>query len=383
MQPTPHPEQSQVQEPPDDRMQQEANDEYDIEGQVHDGSGYGDEQPKGKALKANAQVARELGWLTVSVPEEARGQMKFEEVADAIEVLLLELQDPERPDGQVEDAPTKVQQVDSSMTDGPWWFGFNSKTEVRLILAENGKQLTVETAEGAEITCSISLLQSTKDTTAYHMFEAVGFWGELYVGKSNLVTTVESAVLLLTKQLGVMVSSCKWPRSQKGQAPNKTKITFKAVPVPGAAITLPTTMVTFDGLNRAVPLRYRVQESFFPGLCTKCHLKKPQLGGDVAGDGGGGSTDDGGCICHKVKQAAEYNKSARKASIESTRAQTRAPNAAEQRSSSSKRLRTSRSVGPRCYGQRSKASATTSLTRESATTTERRNAPTESTRQVM
>lgn len=142
----------------------------------------------------------------------------------------------------------------------------------------------------------MSIAQSTKDFQAHNLAAAAGIWGEIYIGRTGLIRDREAAAHIIREQLNLDVMACKWPSTRPGQAPNRSKINFKAMQIDGQDMKYPTVLRVAVG-NSAIqhPIRYRLQEDKFPTRCKHCHQEVEQ-----------------GCICEKVKEMASFNKNKRK-----------------------------------------------------------------------
>ncbi|KAL1526598.1 hypothetical protein AB1Y20_015303 [Prymnesium parvum] len=129
-----------------------------------------------------AGKVKKMGWLTVSCPANTQGQLTFADVEDAISILLMDLTDESREGGAIEGVPTNPSLVDDSIKSGPWFFGFeNHWVAMQIASAADGK-LIVDTADSS-LVCNLTTLKTSKDEGAHRLFEASGFWMELYVPK--------------------------------------------------------------------------------------------------------------------------------------------------------------------------------------------------------
>ncbi|KAL1525434.1 hypothetical protein AB1Y20_020292 [Prymnesium parvum] len=125
---------------------------------------------------------RKLGWLTVSCPANTQGKLVFADVEDAVSILLLDLTDESRDGGAMAGIPTSPKLVDDSIPSGPWFFAFeNHWIAMQIASAAQGK-LIVDTGDGS-LVCNLTTLKTSKDEGAHRLFEASGFWMELYVPK--------------------------------------------------------------------------------------------------------------------------------------------------------------------------------------------------------
>ncbi|KAL1495531.1 hypothetical protein AB1Y20_016895 [Prymnesium parvum] len=123
-----------------------------------------------------------LGWLTVSCPANKQGQLTFADVEDAISILLMDLTDESREGGAIEGVPTSPRLVDDSIPSGPWFMGFDNQWIAMQVAAAADGKLIVDTADSS-LVCNLTTLKTSKDEGAHRLFEASGFWMELYVPK--------------------------------------------------------------------------------------------------------------------------------------------------------------------------------------------------------
>jgi len=183
---------------------------------------------------------------------------------------------------------------------------FSTITEARLVLGELGKVLTVESKDGTEIHCTLSLRQSIKDTGAYALFEAEGAWGELYTGKEELIRTKEQGAAILKAQLNMMITRSKWPKANRGDPQNRTKLIFTAVRKPGEEPLYPT-CITVEAGPYTKPMRYRMDPDKFQGRCKGCHQ------------------EDAGCVCRAMKDRLDTAKAFRGLAYEKRQEQPQQP----------------------------------------------------------
>ncbi|KAL1523869.1 hypothetical protein AB1Y20_018788 [Prymnesium parvum] len=109
-------------------------------------------------------------------------QLTFADVEDAISILLMDLTDESREGGAIEGVPTNPSLVDDSIQSGPWFFGFENQWVAMQIAAAADGKLIVDTADSS-LVCNLTTLKTSKDEGAHRLFEASGFWMELYVPK--------------------------------------------------------------------------------------------------------------------------------------------------------------------------------------------------------
>lgn len=264
-----------------------------IDDEEDDELGAAGEQPQQKKQPAAKESSRAQGWLTASLPQAARGVLTCQHVYDGLMLQLLEMTDPEREGGAVEGVEPKILEVDDSLPEGPFYFRLHDNSAVRLVVGELLKILPVDGPDNTEHLLGVSLCSSKKDATAYALFEAEGFWGEVYVGKSVPVYSRAHAAQLVSEQLKVMVSSCKYSKAKSGMPQNKTKLCFKAVCEPNSEVKLPPTLKVKQG-PYTYPVRYRVDQTYFPNNCKNCH----QVGEE-------------NCLCLKVKESKAFFATAR------------------------------------------------------------------------
>jgi len=221
-------------------------------------------KPKGKEQK--------MGWLTVSCPANTQGQLTFADVEDAMSILLMDLTDESREGGAIEGVPTNPKLVDDSIPMGPWFFAFeNQWIAMKIASAADGK-LIVDTADSS-LVCNLTSLKTSKDEGAHRLFEASGFWMELYVPKDMIGhINPRSAAELITNQMKVVVTKCKWPSSMPGQPPRRNKFIVKAAAHPTKVMSTPAT-IQHRKLDQVLmtPMRYRIDPQKFPLLCIQCH----------------------------------------------------------------------------------------------------------------
>ncbi|KAL1526582.1 hypothetical protein AB1Y20_015289 [Prymnesium parvum] len=177
-------------------------------------------KPEGKVKK--------MGWLTVSCPANTQGQLTFADVEDAISILLMDLTDESREGGAIEGVPTNPSLVDDSIKSGPWFFGFENQWVAMQIAAAADGKLIVDTADSS-LVCNLTTLKTSKDEGAHRLFEASGFWMELYVPKEMVgYINPRSAAELISNQMKVVITKCKWPSAMPGKPQRRNKFIVKA-----------------------------------------------------------------------------------------------------------------------------------------------------------
>ncbi|KAL1508203.1 hypothetical protein AB1Y20_004321 [Prymnesium parvum] len=140
-------------------------------------------QTESATARKPAGKVRKMGWLTVSYcPANTQGQLTFADVEDAISILLMDLTDESREGGAIKGVPTNPKLVDDSIQSGPWFFGFENQWVAMQIAAAADGKLIVDTADSS-LVCNLTTLKTSKDEGAHRLFEASGFWMELYVPK--------------------------------------------------------------------------------------------------------------------------------------------------------------------------------------------------------
>ena len=204
--------------------------------------GPNDEAPKSNPGKA-AAGAGAVSWLTVS---DAR-EVTVTEISDALVLVGLELTDDTREGGALA-LHTKALAICSDTPTGPHHFKYQGKDTASIILGEWGRVLVVDKTDGEEVACRLSVRTTLRDAGAYTMAAAAGFWGEIFTSKEIVVTRAQGEILL-SNQLGVMVTRCKWPRSKPGEPPKRHKMVFQAMPDPSAPAT--------SNLPAVAPQRWR------------------------------------------------------------------------------------------------------------------------------
>jgi hypothetical protein len=220
---------------------------------------------------AKAKLKAKLGWMRVNRGSAAKGLIDSVAVTDAMNTLILDFSDEERPGGAIRGFPTAIAMADVR-PDGPWWYAVQTVAGALLLVRTQGSALMVDTTEGGEHACSITIDSYTRDEIAITIADSNGFWGELFIGRSRAVASPEEAVAILTEQLRVLVTSAKWPRVEPGQPKNETKICFKALLQPGVEPLHPPMLVARPPVGLAIPMRYRLQADYFPLVCGKCHF---------------------------------------------------------------------------------------------------------------
>jgi len=93
---------------------------------------------------------------------------------------------------------------------------------MRIAEAADGK-LIVDTADSS-LVCNLTTLKTSKDEGAHRLFEASGFWMELYVPKEMVGhINPRSAAELISNQMKVVITKCKWPSSMPGKPQRRNK----------------------------------------------------------------------------------------------------------------------------------------------------------------
>jgi len=243
-------------------------------GSTHPSEGvtpHGPRTDSATARKPAGKVKR-MGWLTVSCPANTQGQLTFADVEDAISILLMDLTDESREGGAIEGVPTEPKFVDDAIPVGPWFYAFEDiGIAMKIASAAQGK-LIVDTADSS-LVCNLTTLKTSKDEGAHRLFEASGFWMELYVPKDMIGhINPRSAAELITNQMKVVVTKCKWPSSMPGQPPRRNKFIVKAAAHPTKVMSTPAT-IQHRKLDQVLmtPMRYRIDPQKFPLLCIQCH----------------------------------------------------------------------------------------------------------------
>ena len=246
-----------------------------------------DEKVSSDATNAN------LAWLGVSIPEQHRDAAEFEDTETALQVLLLEMTDEQRPDGPL-DVPEKPLRVDRSAgKQGPHFFAFDRPSTIKIILGETEGKLYVDVGE-EEVAFKMFHAREVRDSTAHTLFAAGGFWMELYTKKSDMIRTKEQGARLVKEQLNIMVSKSKWPRANG--APDRSRLLLQAslYPHENASEKRLPIQIYIHQPDIDHPFNYRVQADAFPGLCGYCHQPKEKE-----------------CVCEKNKSIKNYEKKAR------------------------------------------------------------------------
>mmetsp|Transcript_18856 Transcript_18856/g.47133 ORF Transcript_18856/g.47133 Transcript_18856/m.47133 type:complete len:421 (+) Transcript_18856:23-1285(+) len=263
--PTPNP-----QHPPEEDASAES-----LFGQsTHPSEGVTPHGPRTESATARkpAGKVKKMGWLTVSCPANTQGQLTFADVEDAISILLLDLTDESRESGALEGIPTSPKLIDDSHKEGPWFFGFeNTWTAMRIAEAAQGK-LVVDSGD-VSLVCNLTTLKTQKDEGAHRLFEASGFWMELYVPKEMIGhINPRSAAELISNQMKVVITKCKWPSSLPGKPQKRNKFIVKAAAHPNKEMSIPAT-IQHRKMDQVLmtPMRYRIDPLKFPELCVKCH----------------------------------------------------------------------------------------------------------------
>ena len=239
-------------------------------------------------------TSKNLAWLGVSIPEAQRDITEFEHTEMALQIMLMEMSDEQRPDGAL-DVPEKPLRVDKSAgKQGPHFYAFDNVSTVKIILGETEGKLFVDIGED-EFEYKMFHARETRDTSAQTLFAAGGFWMELYTKKSEMIKTKEMGARLVKDQLNVMVSRSKWPRADG--APDRSRLLLQASLYPHEKTSdkrLPI-QVYIHHHDIDHPFNYRVQADAFPGLCGYCHQPK----------------DTNECVCEKNKSIKNFEKKAR------------------------------------------------------------------------
>ncbi|KAL1496574.1 hypothetical protein AB1Y20_014179 [Prymnesium parvum] len=205
-----------------------------------------------------AGKVKKLGWLTVSCPANKQGQLTFADVEDAISILLMDLTDESREGGAIEGVPTSPRLVDDSISAGPWFFGFDNQWIAMQVAAAADGKLIVDTADSS-LVCNLTTLKTSKDEGAHRLFEASGFWMELYVPKEMVGhINPRTAAELISNQMKVVITKCKWPSSMPGKPQKRNKFIVKAAPHPSKEMNIPAT-IQHRKLDQVLmtPMRYR------------------------------------------------------------------------------------------------------------------------------
>eukprot|EP00327_Prymnesium_parvum_P027243 CAMPEP_0195588920 /NCGR_PEP_ID=MMETSP0814-20130614/33374_1 /TAXON_ID=97485 /ORGANISM="Prymnesium parvum, Strain Texoma1" /LENGTH=275 /DNA_ID=CAMNT_0040727941 /DNA_START=685 /DNA_END=1513 /DNA_ORIENTATION=+ len=169
---------------PDHPPEEDASAESLFGQSTHPSEGVTPHGPRTESATARkpAGKVKKMGWLTVSCPANTQGQLTFADVEDAISILLMDLTDESREGGAIEGVPTNPSLVDDSIKSGPWFFGFENQWVAMQIAAAADGKLIVDTADSS-LVCNLTTLKTSKDEGAHRLFEASGFWMELYVPK--------------------------------------------------------------------------------------------------------------------------------------------------------------------------------------------------------
>mmetsp|Transcript_23537 Transcript_23537/g.56697 ORF Transcript_23537/g.56697 Transcript_23537/m.56697 type:complete len:418 (-) Transcript_23537:322-1575(-) len=262
------------------------------DGSVHPSEGvtpHGPRTASATARKPTGKV-KKVGWLTVSCPANTQGQLAFADVEDAISILLMDLTDEDREGGAIKGVPTSPKLVDDSAKDGPWFFGFDNQWIVMQIVEAAQGKMIVDAGESS-LVCNLTSLKTSKDEGAHRLFEAMGFWMELYVPKEMIGhISPNTAAELISNQMKVVITKCKWPSSLPGKPQKRNKFIIKAAPHPNKVMAIPAT-IQHRKLDQVLmtPMRYRIDPVKFPHLCMKCH----QPSGDS-------------CLCAQAKASRAF-----------------------------------------------------------------------------
>ena len=81
-----------------------------------------------------------------------------------------------------------------------------------------------------------------------------------------------SAAELISNQMKVVITKCKWPSSMPGKPQRRNKLIVKAAAHPSKVMATPAT-IQHRKLDQVLmtPMRYRIDPIKFPQLCVKCH----------------------------------------------------------------------------------------------------------------
>jgi hypothetical protein len=209
-------------------------------------------------------------WLRVTRPPAAAGKIKAQRVHDALKLGIMDFTDDTRDGGALEGIPPKFVAADADRDDGPWWYACATMAEATAFMMANGDLLMVDNEDGGGTGCRVAIDTKTKDDQAFAIADEEGYWLEIYIGKDGALNSVDIAADIVVDQMKVMVTQSKFPRAKDGLPTNKTKICLKAIPINGVEVEHPMTLKVTVG-KYTTPLRYRVQEGFFPGRCARCH----------------------------------------------------------------------------------------------------------------
>ncbi|KAL1522992.1 hypothetical protein AB1Y20_017955 [Prymnesium parvum] len=246
--------------PPDHPLEGDESAESLFGRSTHPSEGVTPHGPRTESATARkpAGKVKRMGWLTVSCPANTQGQLTFADVEDAISILLMDLTDESREGGAIEGVPTNPRLVDDSIKSGPWFFGFDNQWIAMQIAAAADGKLIVDTADSS-LVCNLTTLKTSKDEGAHRLFEASGFWMELYVPKEMVGhINPRSAAELIANQMKVVITKCKWPSSMPGKPQRRNKFIVKAASHPNKVMTIPAT-IQHRKLDQILmtPMRYR------------------------------------------------------------------------------------------------------------------------------
>jgi hypothetical protein len=263
-------------EEPDEEMErQAADDEQELEQNPEQ-----EIQPASEPATAvqldSAQPARPqrkrppLTWLQCQRPDAGKDKVTPRNVTDAMHVVILDGTDTEREGGVAPNFPKKMAGADIGLADGPYWFAFASQAEATAFLDATAGILMVDCDDDESFACKIFIDHQTRDRQAQALSDAFGFWGELLLGRAALCATPAEGAALLKEQLNIYITAIKWPRAKDGAPPNRTKLCFRAMHIPGEEPKHPA-CITIQCEHLALPARYRIQEGTYPNRCDRCH----------------------------------------------------------------------------------------------------------------
>lgn len=257
------------------------------------------EKPSGTA-KANVEERGTRAWITMSLPVESRGILAPSDGVEALHLLLAELTNEEREGGALPGVPEKVSVANVGLPEGPWYFGFDNLRAARSVVDEVSGTLDITaSADDSDHIVSLSVTTSNQDASAAALTEVAGCWLELCMGRSELITSREQGVQLVTEQLGVKVTRCKWPQPVSG-VPDRSRLCMNIIPSTGFHLP-PVVMVHNPKNGTYAGVRYRMPEcKFTKGTCRKCHAKE--------------------CLCEAHRKVLDRKKQAREA-VQQRRAQ--------------------------------------------------------------
>lgn len=213
---------------------------------------------------------RHLSWVKCCAPEWMRAYLTGEMIADAANLAILDLIDPQRPGGRVENIEEKIAAGDLKRKGGPWWIAFTWNGAALAFVGGTEATLYIDMPGGetGEVHCFVDTF--TKDVKAQALTEALGLWIEVFNGKSELIATPEEGAALINVQCNLMVGAAKWARTRPGCPPDHTKLCIKATEYPDSVALHPPLIYVQKGAY-IQGLRYRVQADYFPLNCGECH----------------------------------------------------------------------------------------------------------------